>query len=221
LFQTVHDFVYFALSDGSRLVGATTDEAHDTWGFFNEVPGIVVEHHLDQHVAGEEFAFAAALLAGAHFDNLFSRHQYLTEKISQGRQRNTLFERLLNLALKSGISVHYVPALIVCSCRHIQPLRLWSEAMWVLRPSCSSQLPISSEITQLTAESSAHSRMATRITTATTINVVCMVSWRVGQTTLRISVRASRPNSMKALPLAVCAAITQASTANTKRPTTR
>src|SRR5690606_38205073 len=92
LFQTVHDFVYFALSDGSRLVGATTDEAHDTWGFFNEVPGIIVEHHLDQHVAGEEFAFAAALLAGAHFDNLFSRHQYLTEKISQGRQRNTLFE---------------------------------------------------------------------------------------------------------------------------------
>src|SRR5690606_6322178 len=128
LFQTVHDFVDFALSDRSRLVSAATDEAHYAGSFLDQMPGVVVEHHLDEHIAGEKFALAAALLAGAHFHHLFGRYQYLTEQIGIRRQRDALFERLLDLALKSGISVHYVPALIVCSRRHIQPLRLWSEA---------------------------------------------------------------------------------------------
>ena len=63
--------------------------------------------------------------------------------------------------------------------------------------------------------------IATNPTIAMTISVVCVVSLRVGQTTLRTSVCDSRTNSHAARPFPVCKATNSATAVSTSRPMTR
>src|SRR5690606_33961798 len=111
-----------------RLVCRTTNEAHHTRRLFYQVPGVVVQHHLDQHVTGEELALAATLLAAAHHHHFFSGHQHVAEQVLHAGQRDALFQRLLHLALEAGVGVNHVPALVFATCRHARSLVLAASA---------------------------------------------------------------------------------------------
>jgi len=88
LLHALQDGVSLAVLDRQWAIGSATDETHDLGCFLDQVPAVVVDvrgfagaigFDLHQHVTREELAVAAALLAAAHLQHLFGRHQYLTE----------------------------------------------------------------------------------------------------------------------------------------------
>src|SRR3546814_506084 len=123
---------------------------------------------LDQNVAREELALGGALDAFLDLDHFLGRHQDVAKLLLQSGAIDALLERLHHRILILRVSVHDIPAH-----RHI----------YAPRPVRNST-PLSS-----TASSPHNSRAMIRTTTAT-ISVVWTLCWRVGQTTLRISVRA-------------------------------
>jgi hypothetical protein len=96
--------------DRRRPVAGTADEAEHLRHFLDEVPGLVVELHLHQHVAGEELALALALLALAHLHDLLGRHEDLAELVLEPVALDALLERLLHLVLEVRVGVYYIPA---------------------------------------------------------------------------------------------------------------
>ena len=74
-------------------------------------------------------------------------------------------------------------------------------------------LPVASPVPSSATSASASIWSGRTSTTATTISVVWVVSWRVGHTTLRISVRASLASVKNDLPFAVCKATKPATAA--------
>src|SRR5690606_10660294 len=100
-----------------RLVDAILDAAPDriSLGILDQVPRLVVDAQgpvffsrfdLHEHITREELAFAAALLATAHFDDFLGRHQDVAELVLHRGTRDTLLERARNLILESGIGVN-------------------------------------------------------------------------------------------------------------------
>src|SRR5204863_2201225 len=65
LLDLAHDARRLGLAD-RRRPAAAAEKAGDLGGVLDEMPGLVVEIHLDQHIPGEELAFRADL--GAAFD---------------------------------------------------------------------------------------------------------------------------------------------------------
>ena len=83
------------------VLRAPADEAHYARRLLHEMPRVVVELHVHQHVAGEELALAAALLTGAHLHHFFRRHHDLAEVVAQRRQLDTLLQRACHVLLES------------------------------------------------------------------------------------------------------------------------
>ena len=69
--------------------------------------------------------------------------------------------------------------------------------------------------------STSHRKIAIAITTPNTISVVCTVSWRDGQTTLRTSVRESSRNRWIARPRVLCSATKIPAPVSNRKATTR
>ncbi len=131
------------------------------------MPGLVIHLHLDQHVAREELALTATLLAFPHLHDLFGRDDDLAELVLQTRQLDALFERGLHLVLEIRVGMDDVPAK-----RHGQPPR-----------------PVRMPVSQSRNMSRPQKKMPMISTNTNTVSVVCSVSWRVGQMTLRSSIR--------------------------------
>ena len=49
----------------------------------DQMPGIVRQLHLHQHVAGEELALGIDLLAATHLDHLLGGHQHLVDMVGE------------------------------------------------------------------------------------------------------------------------------------------
>src|SRR5690606_5979054 len=78
--DAIQDGSGLVVGDRQRAVSGTTDETHHLRGFLDQVPALAVDTRdaafvvgldLHQHVAGKELALGTALLAGAHFHDLF------------------------------------------------------------------------------------------------------------------------------------------------------
>src|SRR6056297_1284328 len=167
----VENHVGFLLADRRRLVLLAADEAHHLGHILDEVPGILVHFHLDQHVARKELALAPTLHALFHFDDFLGRNENFAKLLFHAGSLDTLFQRALNLLFEARIGVNDVPAL----CHYRSP-----------------PIPISQRTRPPKAVSMMNRMIATTTVTANTIRVVCTVSWRVGQTTLRRSTSTSR-----------------------------
>jgi hypothetical protein len=154
---------------------------------------------VNQNVTWEEFPLAScASVPGRIFTTSSVGTRTSSKEIFHTLQGNTLFKREHHFLLVSGEGVNYIPTL-----SHYCPY------------------PIIDDTALLSAQSSSHRMMATmKITTRTTI-VVWVVSCRVGHTTLRISVLASRQSSRNDLPRTVWMAIQPAIPAATINPITR
>src|SRR5690606_3209987 len=84
ILHATQDRISFGILDWQRAISGTADEAHDFRGFFDQMPGLVINAQrailiagldLHENVAREELALAATLLAAAHFDDFLSRNE--------------------------------------------------------------------------------------------------------------------------------------------------
>jgi hypothetical protein len=75
---------------GVGLVDVPPYEAGDLGRALDQVPGVVVHVHLDQHIARKELSLRNGLLAVFHFDDFFDRHQDLTELVLHRGTGNAL-----------------------------------------------------------------------------------------------------------------------------------
>ena len=87
------------------------EEAGDLRRVLDQMPGLVRQLHLHQHVAGEEFALGIDLLAAAHLDHLLRRDQHFVEMVGEALLRRLFLDLLRDLLLEARIDVNDVPAL--------------------------------------------------------------------------------------------------------------
>src|SRR5579864_823986 len=172
------DLVRFLVADRRGPLRRATDEAEDLGHIAHQVPGLLVHFHLHQHVAGIELALALALLTVAHLDDLFGRHEDLAKALAESGALDALLERLGHAVLEIRVGVHDVPLQ-----RHVQL-----------------PVPVNALVAHASTRSSTQKNTPAMITKPNTTSVVCSVSWRVGQTILRSSMRASSTKRRNSLP---------------------
>src|SRR2546428_3231137 len=109
LLDLAHDARRLGLAD-RRGPAAAAEKAGDLGGVLDEMPGLVVEIHLDQDVAWEELALGADLGAALDLDDLLGRHEDLLEAFAQALLLGLLTDRRRHLLLEAGIDVDHIPA---------------------------------------------------------------------------------------------------------------
>src|SRR6218665_1142954 len=75
------DALHLGVGNGGRPGLAATDETLDLVGVLDQVPGIVVHHHLDQHITREQAPFRRLALAVLHLHDLLGGHQDAAELV--------------------------------------------------------------------------------------------------------------------------------------------
>src|SRR5712671_1823385 len=121
LLDLAHDPRRLVLAD-RRRPAPPAEKAGDLGGVLDEMPGLVAEVHLDQHVAREELALRTDLGAALHLDDLLGRHQDLLEALAQALLHGLLVDRRRHLLLEAGIDVNHVPV-----ARHASMLQLLAQ----------------------------------------------------------------------------------------------
>src|SRR5690606_21754256 len=111
ILHLLHDLLDLLLGDRGRLVGGTADKARDLGRGLHQVPRLVVHFHLDEDVTREELALGDRFLAGAHFDDLFDRHEDLPEAVLHARPIYAIDQRALHGLLEARIGVNHIPTL--------------------------------------------------------------------------------------------------------------
>src|SRR5947209_19857224 len=104
-----HDAGRLGVAD-RRRPAAAAEKAGDLGGILDEMPGLVVEIHLDQHVAGEELAFRIDLGAALDLDDLLGRHEDFLEALAEALLLGLFADRGRHLLLEAGINVDHIPA---------------------------------------------------------------------------------------------------------------
>jgi hypothetical protein len=74
------------------------------------VPGLVVQVHLDQHIAREELALALHFRTAAHLDDFLDRDHDLLDPLREALLLGLVADRLRHLLLEARIDVEHVPA---------------------------------------------------------------------------------------------------------------
>ena len=108
--RLLHDALGLSLADRRGAV-AGAQEARDLRRVFYEVPRLVGQLHLHQHVAGEELVFGVDFLAAAHLDHIFRRDKDLVDLVGKSLLGRLLLELLGDLLLETRIDMHDIPTL--------------------------------------------------------------------------------------------------------------
>src|SRR5262249_33279365 len=85
------------------------DEPGDLRGSLHDVPGLVVELHVDQDVPGEEHPGGRLLAPFDQLHDLFGRHQDVSELVLLAESPDALLQGRLGLLLVAGVGVNDVP----------------------------------------------------------------------------------------------------------------
>src|SRR6185312_855784 len=94
---------------GNRRRVGPAEEAGDLGRVLDEVEGLLVELHLDEHVARIELAGRGAALPLDHLENRLGRDEDLPELGILAHLLDALLQRQASLVLVAGIRVHHVP----------------------------------------------------------------------------------------------------------------
>ena len=170
----LHDPLGLGIGDrrGARLAA---QEAGHLRRVLHQVPRVVGQFHLHQHVAGKELALGGHLLATAQLHHLLGGHQHLVELVGQALLGGLFLDLLGDLLLEARINVDHIPTL-----RHD----------FVPQPAT----PNSARTPTPMIWSMMKKKIAARVAMATTRPVVTSVSLRAGHVTLVASLRTSRTN---------------------------
>src|ERR1700680_2902504 len=109
LLDLAHDARRLGLAD-RRGPAAAPEKAGDLGGVLDEMPGLVVEIHLDQDIAREKLALRTDLGAALDLDDLLGRHEDFLEPFAQGLLLGLLTDRRRHLLLQAGVDVDPIPA---------------------------------------------------------------------------------------------------------------
>src|SRR5215208_5454085 len=101
--------VDLGLGERDRLV-RRTDEAGDAGRALDDLPGILVEVHVHQHVAGHGPLLDGDLLVVLHLLHGLRRHDDLAHGAGLAERGHAVLEVLLDLVLVPGVGVDDVPA---------------------------------------------------------------------------------------------------------------
>ena len=91
-----------------RLV-VNIDEAGDARRVAQRVPGLIVQRHANENIAGEKFAQDRLSLPVLDFDLFLGRHDDLKDAIAQIERFDAGLYRLLDFVLVAGIGVEDKP----------------------------------------------------------------------------------------------------------------
>src|SRR4051794_10175871 len=108
--------VDLGLGQRDRLVGRA-DEARDARRALDDLPGVLVEVHVDQHVAGHGPLLHRDLLVVLHLLHRLRGDDDLPDRTGLVQRGHAVLEVLLDLVLVPGIGVDDVPA------KHGEPLQ--------------------------------------------------------------------------------------------------
>src|SRR4030095_3599786 len=160
-----------------RFCGPTAPEARHLGRALDQVPGVVRHVHLDQHVAGEDFALGDRLRAILHFDHFLHRHEDLAEQVLHFRSLDALDQCTLDALLETRVGVNDEPLFAHPSALPVNNLMI--HASKVLTP---------------------NKNNAMTTPNANTMPVVWIVSLRVGHDTRSASCHASWAKAKNSLP---------------------
>src|SRR5208282_112625 len=108
-FHLLLDLFNFGHRNFGRI-GGMSDEAGDFRRVLDYVPGLVVEHHLHEDVAGEKLAAGnLARAALAEFLHALDRHQHLADFLFLVKRAHPLLERGLGLVLVARVGMDDIP----------------------------------------------------------------------------------------------------------------
>ena len=93
-----------------RRLGAAADETGDTGRVAHDVPGVVVEIHAHQQVAGEDLLLHDDLAAVLELDDVFHRDDDFEDAVLDRHRTHAAREVRLHLVLVARVRVHDVPA---------------------------------------------------------------------------------------------------------------
>src|SRR5262250_853245 len=182
------DVVDLVMRQRDRL-RARADESGHLRRRAHEMPRVVGQLHLDQHVSREELLLGLALLLVADLDDLLGRHQHARDPLRHPEDLGARLDRFLDLVLESRIRVHDEPLLVRGRRRRVFAHR---KILSTTRASTTSTAPRNS---------------ATTTVTAITTTVELISSWRLGHATLRNSATTSRMNSCARLRKSICSLV--------------
>src|SRR6267378_2873524 len=164
------------------------DESGDLGRRPHEMPRVVRQLHLDQHVPREEFLLDLALLLVADLDDLLGRHEHARDPLGHPEDLGARLDRLLDLVLEPRIRVDDEPLLVRGGRRVLAHRKILS----TIRASATSTAPRNSDTTTVTV-------------ITTTVELIS--SWRLGHATLRNSATTSRTNSCTRLRKSICSLV--------------
>src|SRR6266446_5566947 len=174
----VDNAVHFRLGQRRRRRGRA-DEAGDPRRGPHDVPGVFIEVHLDQHVAGIRHPRGNHLFAAADFDHFLHGDQHAADLVLKVEGLHAALETLFYFLLEARVGMDDVP---LHSHRSSVPFQTPNLFRTYATPSCTS-LSTTSRNTPKNA------------TVAMTTQVVETTSSRLGQVTCFISTRTSCKNS--------------------------
>src|SRR3954463_11085743 len=105
----VQQAVHLGLGQRDRLVGGADEPGH-AGRALDDLPGVLVEGHVHQHVAGHGPLLHRDLLVVLHLLHRLRRHDDLPDRAGLVEGGHPVLEVLLDLVLVSGIGVDDVPA---------------------------------------------------------------------------------------------------------------
>jgi hypothetical protein len=91
-----------------RLLGGA-DEARDPGGALDDSPGVLVELHVHEHVAGHRALLDGDLLVVLHLRDGLSRDDHVAHRALLAERDHAVLEVVLDLVLVTGVSVDYIP----------------------------------------------------------------------------------------------------------------
>src|SRR5262249_2470787 len=148
----------------------------------HEVPGVVGQLHLHQHVAREELLLGLTLLLVAHLDDFLRGHQHARDLLAHAEDLGARLDRLRHLVLETRVGVDDEP--LPVRALRVHERRRFTAHRRILSTTFDS------------AMSTPPRKNASTTVTTITIVVELMSSSRLGQVTLRNSARTSCANSL-------------------------
>src|SRR4029434_1113193 len=140
------DVVDLVVRQRNRL-RARADEPGHLGRRAHEVPRVVRQLHLDQHIAREELLLGLALLLVAELDYLLGRYEHARDPLGHPEDLGARLDRLLHLVLESRIRVDDEPLLVRGRRRRVIAHR---KILSTIRASTTSTAPRQSDTTPVT-----------------------------------------------------------------------
>src|SRR5690606_20711294 len=109
-FHLREDLLALALRNRRGTVARTAQEARYAVGILHQVPSVVGEFHLDQHIARENTALRNGLFAALDLDDFFRRNKDTAEFVLQACTLDAFQQRLVHTFFHARIHMDDVPA---------------------------------------------------------------------------------------------------------------